>query len=471
MVFIVASSFYSIFVIAGIHEINDGSSAGFSVASYPVVSNQTHSSNSFLLVEEDQDITTRLSQSGFYNRAALFQFGNNKNMFITQDGIYNRFLLVQVAKTDNDNQNIASTQKGDVNATLNYQSAFQITEANQSDTANSVLDAFAALNLDKAKAVAENFVFAPELSSINIDVIENTILYLTRLQQDAIDNVRRSRSASTWFVKSGHEYLKKNEALGIVGYKQNISAVTAGGSFAVNAQSRMGVAVVLTQSDVETEKLLSNTDLTGYHISGFSSWSIADYYIDLILNTGVFDLSSARFSTLETVESNVDGQSYSGRVQLGYLLANERSLLSPFISLGYSYAITDGYQEKGNILLTQDFGEYNSARLLASCGVVLRDELVDLFNNKALSYTIRFEVEKAILDHREALESRFAFEPDAIVYTPLHKEEDIYGRLSVGVDLAATRSTHFSLMSMVLINKNTDIAQQYGLYGQLSIDY
>ena len=361
--------------------------ADFQSMTPPITIIQERASNSVGIVEEQVFSDSAVLQTGFYNRTAIIQYGNDKLAVLRQPGLFNRAMIVQVASTDQDFQTIDSRQ-GEGLGSTNYLFTLQTSI----DDSNPIARQFGGLTFDQAKTVAKNFIFAPELSRVNVGLLEDISLHFTSLLENRLDQnrfgscadrqvslpgaddgdnpIKRDPACSSepFFATLSYGRADRDSSLGLLGYEQNIRSATLGADFRINPTSRFGIAFNFAQSNSDIYEGLGSVDTTGYQIGGFGSISQSQYYLDLIATLGKVNFSSDRFGGASEVESDTDGWGYTGRLQGGYFFDNDNLRFGPFITAVYSKGRVEAYWEEGSVLLTQRIEEQKRERFVASLG-------------------------------------------------------------------------------------------------------
>lgn len=448
---------------------------GFQSAEPPITVIQEQRSNSISIVEDAVVSDSAVMQTGDYNRAAIIQYGNDKLAILRQPGHFNRAMLVQVASTDLDFQTVDSRQGG-VGAT-NY--LFQLQTS--VDDPDPVAQQFGLLTFAQAKTVAQNFVDAPEVSRVGAGMLEDITLHFTSILQDRLDRgrfldcadgspaVAADCAATPFFATLSYGHADRDSSLGAQGYEQDIRSATLGADLRLNPRTRVGLALNLVDADGDIRHGLGNLDASGYQIGAFGSFTQSRYYLDLMATAGWIDFSGDRFGGPMKVRSDTDGWSYAARLQTGYFFGDDGLRFGPLLASGYSNGTVDSYWEKGNMLLRQWIDDQDRERFVASLGVAL--DRHDLVGGRQLHTYLKAELERDFgIGREDQVESRFAFAPNAILYTPVDDiGEDTYGKLSGGVSLAIGKQTKVSLAGSTLIG--SDKLDTYDVYGELAVAF
>lgn len=450
----------------------------------PMTLIQDQSVNSVSIVDQGFNSDSAVMQTGFYNRTAMIQLGNDKLAILSQPGQFNRAMIVQIANSTEDFQTIDAFQGTGLGST-NYLFTLQ----SSVDDLDPIAQQFARLTFDEAKTVANNFIYAPEVSRVNVSMLEDITLHFNGLLQNRLDQTRSNTcatplvtnktntqnatdpacSAAPFFAALNYGYTKRDSALGMLGYKQDIISATVGADIRINPLARLGIALNVADLDSDLHQRFGRVSATSYQIGGFGSIAQDRYYLDLIATLGKASFTADRFGGAMKVRSDVDGWSYSGRLQGGYFFGEEDFRFGPLLSTGYSKGTVDSYWEKGSPLLTQSIDEQERERFVASVGVAI--DRRDTVNGYALRSYLKTELERDFGIRRDnRIESRFAFSPSFVVMTPLDDvTEDTYGRISGGVSLALNKQVQLSLAGSALVG--ADRQNRYDFYSGLSVAF
>ncbi len=460
----------------------------FQSVTSPITIIQGNASNSVIIVEDNVNSDSAVLQTGFYNRTAIIQFGNDKISILRQPGLFNRAMIIQVASTEQAVQTIDALQGEGPDAT-NFLFKMQ-TSINDS---HPIAQQFGNLSLDQAGTVAQNFIFAPEVSRVNVGLLEDISLHFTSVLENRLDQQRSGFcmdqqplalgadgagsavkrdpvcSSGPFFATLSYGQADRDSALGALGYEQRIRSATLGADFRINPMSQWGIAVNFANSDSDIHQGLGSVDATSYQIGGFGSFSQSQYYLDLIATLGTVDFSSNRFSGATRVSADTDGWSYTGRLQGGYLFEQDNLRFGPFLTARYAKGSVDAYWEKGSPLLTQGIDEQDRESFVASLGAAIDRQ--DTLGGYPIRSYLKLELERDFgIGGEDTVESRFSFSPDFVVTTPLDDvAKETYGRISGGLSLMLNRQAQFSLAGMTLVG--ADQVDRYNLYGQLSVAF
>lgn len=447
---------------------------------YPVTIIQNKESNAVSIVDTGNNLDSDVNQTGFYNRAAIIQFGVNRNeSILLQQGRYNRAMVVQIGA-----DNISNSNQTGPNS-VNYQFTMQ-TSANDD---NPIAQQFSILTLDEAKSVANNFIYAPETARVNVGLLEDITLHFNsvidnRLMQNHnrllnglqkthkqncgtektfIDKADCSSTSLFGIISYGETH--RDSSMGVLGYEQKIRSATIGLDFISSQINKLGFALNVEKSDGDVKEGMGKVDTTGYQIGLFGSFSHSQYYLDLIATLGKVNFTSERFSEMTTsVHSDVDGIGYTGYLHTGYFFNHNNFTLGPLLSMTYSKGTVDSYWETGNVLLTQWIEKQDRERFVASVGATLDHQ--SYINNFSFNSNLKFELERDFgIGAKNETYSRFSFS-ESTVFTPI---DDVsasnYGKISIGFNLEISKQIQFLLGGMMLIG--ADRIDRKNIYGGL----
>lgn len=403
-------------------------------------------------VERETVADSWVEQAGYYNRAALIQLGSDKYSFLQQQGRFNRGLVVQVGSASTDIHDSQVRQSGD--GALNTVFEFQ-TSADPADW-DAVDAAWASLDVGQAQTVAHNFIYAPEVARAQVGIAEDVALHLVGTltqQQDRDRFAAHNPEVSPSFALLSYGQSRRDDALGAVGYRQHLRALTVGMRHPLSAQTRLGWALNVTNADAGLRQGMGSVDTQAYQLAGFGSHVQGLYHWDWMLSWGRFDFNTRRFAGAMQVNADNRGQAYAARVQGAYLVQGEsgQTRWGPFVAATYSRSMSDAYHERGNVLLAQELAQQDRRRLLGSVGAVWHFD-GQTAAGRALRSHVKLEwVHDTGIDSPDRAYSRFAFEPGTPVVTPLGDAgRERYGVVSAGLQLALTPQ-----LSMVLTGQQS----------------
>lgn len=459
---------------------------GFAEMSPFVTVVQRGSSNAVAIVEDGSDgaiVDSAVAQTGFYNRTAIVQMGNDKQAAVYQTGRYNRALIVQIPSSTQDAQTSILDQAG--TGSINYGLVKQLGVGDPDPVAVE----FGALSFAGAKQVARNFLYAPELSRVHVWMLQDISEHFVGLLTNRLDQGRRSLcvdrervavadgsvgggadcSASPFFAFVSYGQTDRDDALGVLGYQQSIRSITLGADLWATDALRLGIALNAADSDSDIDNGLGRVDTSGFQIGAFGSLDLSRFYLDLLAAVSQIDFSSDRFAGPMKVSSDTDGLNYAARMQAGYHFGDDAMRIGPFVAVGYSNGEVDGYSEDGSILVRQTIEDQELERLVASIGAAMHRS--DSIGNGLLHSHLKVEIERDFgIGGEDEFKSWFALSPSSAVFTPLDDvKEDTYGKVTAGMTFAVNDQAQLSLLGTTLIG--ADRVDTYGVYGGLSIRF
>ena len=140
----------------------------------------------------------------------------------------------------------------------------------------------------------------------------------------------------------------------VAGGDSNGLGVNLGGSYRLNQQWRLGLALGLQQQTLEVGAADSEYDLRSYLLSAFAQYQQGRVWADAGLSVGYLDYNdlNRQFAlgiSQRSEKGSTDGQLWALSGRLGYDLANAGTgwRVSPFVSGDYAQVDVDGYQEDG----------------------------------------------------------------------------------------------------------------------------
>lgn len=164
------------------------------------------------------------------------------------------------------------------------------------------------------------------------------------------------QSAGQWrsFVAASGQRQQFEEGAAVASGDSQGLGVNLGGSFRLDENWRVGVALGLQEQSLEAGEADSEYDLRSYLLSAFAQYQNDRAWADASLSLGHLDYSdlNRQFAlgiTERSEKGDTDGQLWALSGRLGYDLANAGTgwRVSPFVSADYAKVDVDGYRERG----------------------------------------------------------------------------------------------------------------------------
>ncbi|MBA4288210.1 MAG: autotransporter domain-containing esterase [Pseudomonas sp.] len=157
--------------------------------------------------------------------------------------------------------------------------------------------------------------------------------------------------------------------------------LTLGGSYRLNDQWRVGLALGLQSQQLETQSD-SEYDLSSYLLSGFAQFQQDRLWANGSASVGHLDYQDLErqfaLGIAERAEKgDSEGQLYALSARIGYDLANAGTdwQVSPFISADYARVDVDGYSENGNRSTALNFADQQRDSQRLGVGLQLSHQL------------------------------------------------------------------------------------------------
>lgn len=169
---------------------------------------------------------------------------------------------------------------------------------------------------------------------------------------------------------------------GVAGYDANTWGVAGGYDWRMDERTRLGLSFAYSQSDVESDNSMSDTNVDGYQGSVYGSYEGDPWYVDAMFAFGWNAYEGTRriqFASINrTADQDYDGQQYSTKFTFGYPLAiADNWSLVPIVSLMYSHLNIDGFTETGAGALNLIVEDQSYDFLQQGLGAKIVHEFVD----------------------------------------------------------------------------------------------
>jgi uncharacterized protein with beta-barrel porin domain len=176
------------------------------------------------------------------------------------------------------------------------------------------------------------------------------------------------------WVNTLGSYAKYGESSEIPAFREKTRGFMLGFESRINDSLRTGVAGAFTETRLEEEDSLSNSENDSYQGLLYALWDdaaqIGGYYTESVLGFGLNRFDSER--SLEfldrTALSKHDGQNYFVSINAGHDRIIERWRFGPTFGIEYVYLHEEGYEEHGADAADLKIDSYNSDSLLSLLG-------------------------------------------------------------------------------------------------------
>lgn len=416
----------------------------FTNVTSPVTVVQSGTDNIAGLIQIAPAPVTNISQSGFYNRSAVVQFGaTSTQATILQSGSYNRSYLLQVGPNNAANVN----QSGPFNSsTLDQQATSTLSTGQLQGYVNNILFAPETVAAQGNLAQAAGRSFGDALLN-RID----TCRYRDANAAYTADLPTRKSApapvnpACQWgffaFGEYGHG--RRNDQLGATGVTYDQGAITVGADYKINPFFNMGVAFNAMRTEGRLAHGQGDTNLTSYQIGTFSQFAWQGFFLDNALTYGTHGFAITRPGVVSQATATPRGNTFTVSGKAGYLASFSGVQLGPLVTGAYAHSSINPYTESGDPLITQSVrgqslkslegGVGGRLRLPFMAGAMQVESYVDL--------TLNHEFKRIDRD----IVTAFTFAPAQAFRTPVRAPLETYGKLSAGARIEVTSSAAISL--------------------------
>jgi len=159
---------------------------------------------------------------------------------------------------------------------------------------------------------------------------------------------------------------------GVNGFDTDIWGVTGGVDGEVAANTRVGLSVFYSSSEIDENGAGANStvDVDGYGAVAYLSYRPGAWYVNGSLGFGLNDYDSKRRSLGGVNVADYDGTQFSARTEVGHMFTSGQWDVTPNVGLRYNLVDVDGYTETGPLPISVNGRTIESLR--AAGGVNLR---------------------------------------------------------------------------------------------------
>lgn len=223
--------------------------------------------------------------------------------------------------------------------------------------------------------------------------------------------------------------------LGGAAFDAGVTGVTAGLQYRAMPNLQFGMALNYQTSDTDVGQLSrTKVELDTVQAGLFASYTSPSLFVDAVVTYAAHSFDMDRPGVVDRLSASTDGRTFTAAGRVGYMFDLPGWQVGPVAQLSYANMRIDGYQERGDPLLTLGVREQNYETLTGGAGVQLRTTIA--LPNAKLSPFLNLTAEHDFLDGVRTIASFGTIAPALLIGTSGgHKGDALYGRVAGGVRL------------------------------------
>ena len=242
------------------------------------------------------------------------------------------------------------------------------------DTGNSNADRAAAL--ESATPQSDNGInqFAFSNSQASIDIVEDRVDIYFKGEGDASDELGRSVWAQGFGARAGQDSSSTAQ-----GFDSRSAGFEMGIDKEISDLSMLGVSASYSNSTIDSNDRLKNTDVDSYQLNLYGAYELEDYLLSSVVGFTWNEYTSSRNIPVAPAVANADfsGQTYTAKIQgstTRYLADN--IYLTPKAGVTLAYNTVENYTETGAGTLNLNVDNDNSPFLEGNIGADIGKEFM-----------------------------------------------------------------------------------------------
>lgn len=402
------------------------------------------------LVQTGPALASSITQTGFYNRAAIIEVATlATDASVTQTGDFSHALVVQISPSNT----AAIVQNGSNGTAILGQSA---------------TSAITGLDLAGLSRLASNFLYAPENAAALPRLAEADNHGFARSLFDRLDAegprqclvpapvplVSKDRAAVpapppdsctlALFASGNLDTADRKGILGASGFSATAGRVSFGAEYEVGPGLVIGPIFDFGRTEAKFDRGSGRADLDSFHVGGYASYRQSGAFAHVVAAYGFDDYRLTRPGFAAPVSASVSGDSLVAAGKFGYLAAFGPLQIGPVGTLSYARGAVGEFLEAGDPLLTQHVAAQATRTLVGGGGVRVRVDVP--LATIVVSPFLDVMAEHAHgLDGRRILSTAFSFALDQTLLTPVRPTDETYGRVVGGLGLRVAESVQVSV--------------------------
>lgn len=198
----------------------------------------------------------------------------------------------------------------------------------------------------------------------------------------------------------------------------------------------IGVGGGWTRGEAVMAETSGRVSAKGWQLGIYGGWSGGGAFVEGYAGYGWLDYDIDRDGVIDEIDGRTDGTALSAGARAGYLFGLGGVRVGPVIGLRYAEADLDAFTETGDAVLTLNIDEQETDSLVGSAGVELRGDFE--FAEAAVRPYVALTAEREFNGDPRTIRYALTAAPTIVnQWQVAERSDDIYGRVTGGLDLAA----------------------------------
>ena len=256
----------------------------------------------------------------------------------------------------------------------------------------------------------------------------------------------------TFYVSANTASTSRDPTMMSLGYEMDTTGGTAGVEYDMGGGAIIGAALNRSRGEADLETAVGRAETRAWQAGLYAGWSGGGAFVEAYAGFGWLDLSTRRGAVIDEISASADGDAFTAGGQAGYLFDLGGIRAGPVVGIRYADVDLDSYTEAGDPALTLNVEAQEATSLIGNAGIELRGEF-DVGGLAVRPYAqaaVEREFEEDVRTIRYALTAA----PGIVNQWNLpERSDDLYGRITGGVDLELTGTLSLQLQGSTSVSR------------------
>jgi len=246
--------------------------------------------------------------------------------------------------------------------------------------------------------------------------------------------------------------LDRDPSLRSLGYEMDTFGLTGGVEYA-SGGLLVGGAVNVARGEADMNTATGRAKVRAIQGGLYAGWAGDGFFVQGQASYGRLRYTIIRDAVIDQIFARPDGDAITAGAQAGYLFALGGLRVGPVLGVRYADVDVDGYTEQGDAALTLNVVEQGYTSLIGSAGLEARTEL-DVGGLAVRPYATA-SLEREFDGDARTIRYALTAAPTIVNQWQLPaRSDDIYGRITAGLNLSLTDAIALQLQASTSISQD-----------------
>ena len=238
-----------------------------------------------------------------------------------------------------------------------------------------------------------------------------------------------------------------------LGYELDTTGGSAGLEYDVGNGAMIGAAVNYSKGEANMPETGGRAETRAWQAGLYAGWAGGGAFVQGYVGYGWLDFDITRNGVISELAASPSANAITAGGQAGYLFGMGGLRVGPVIGVRYADVDLDGYTEAGDPVLTLNVEEQDATSLIGSAGIELRGDME--VGGLAVRPYAQAAVEREFEGDARTVRYALTAAPGIVNQWNLPaRSDDIYGRITGGVNLTLSGALSLQLQASTSISQD-----------------